>query len=290
MREAAAAAHLPNAPADPPLPSPQTAPLPSYVKINLPTQFSGNRSRVPLFTYEVEQYVQMKQIEESVMTLLPALLSGVAAAWWQSLLAAGTAPVTWEEFKRALILRFGDPKLVENMREELSSLKPGRAAALVRSDLERILVHLPGLSESERVWHFKSKLKGSTRFVLEQHDPQTLVAAFEMAETVERAARMSMGVSFNTPDSGHVSRFSLDRSRSAPWPASHDQEPVPMEMGILSGEWGPHASLSEREKQDLIRNNGCFYCRVPNAGHLSRECPQKRVQHSRPGNGRGCGQ
>ena len=63
------------------------------------------------------------------------------------------------------------------MREELSALKLGRAAALMRSDLERILVHLPGLPES--VWHNKFKLKGSTRFVLEQHDPQTLVAALK---------------------------------------------------------------------------------------------------------------
>ena len=49
-------------------------------------------------------------------------------------------------------------------------------------------------------------------------------------------------------------------------------------------------NLSSKKKQALIKSNGCFYCRVPNAGHLTRECPQKRVQHSRPGNGWGCGQ
>ena len=290
LSEAAAAVRQVPDVTGPPLRTPQTAPLPSTVKLNLPNHFSGSRSRVPSFMYEVEQYVHMRQLEESVMTLLPVLLTGVAAAWWQSLLTAGTAPVTWDAFKRELVLRFGDPKLVENMREELSALKPGRAAALLRSDLERILVHLPGLPESERVWHFKSKLKGPTRFVLEQHDPQTLAAAFEMAETVERAARMSMGVSFNAPGSGRVSRFSLDRPRSALWSASHDQGPVPMELNAMGGERGPRASLTtEREKQALIKSNGCFYCRVPNAGHMSRECPQKGERYSRPGNGRGRG-
>ena len=93
LSEAAAAAQLFNAPV-PPLQSPQTAPLPNSVKINLPPQFSGSRSRVPSFTSEVEQFVHMRQLEESVMTLLPALLSGVAAAWWHSLQTAGTAPVT----------------------------------------------------------------------------------------------------------------------------------------------------------------------------------------------------
>lgn len=287
----AATAHLSSEEPGPRRP-PQTAPLPSNLKINQPNPFNGGRSRVPSFIYEVETFMTMRQIVESIMTLLPALLTGPAAAWWQSLLVAGTAPDTWDQFKQELVLRFGDPKLVENMREELSALKPGRAAALLRSDLERILVHLPGLPESERVWHFKSKLKSSTRFVLEQHDPQTLSAAFEMAETVERAARVSMGVGLSAPGNGRVSRFALDRPRSAPWSNSRDQGPVPMELNAMSGGHSSRAPLTEREKQELRDNQGCFYCRVPNAGHYSGQCPKRPAddrRRGRPGNARGRG-
>lgn len=215
---------------------PQTAPLPSNLKINQPNAFNGGRSRVPSFIYEVETFMTMRQIVESIMTFIPALLTGPAAAWWQSLRVAGTAPNTWEGFKRELVLRFGDPKLVENMREELSALKPGRAAALLRSDLERILVHLPGLPESEQVWHFKSKLKSSTRFVLEQHDPQTLSAAFEMAESVERAAHVSSGFSsFHAPGGGAGDRFGQAGRAIHPAPMynSGDQGPVPMDLNAM---------------------------------------------------------
>ena len=235
----AAAALLPQGKPVPVRRAPQTAPLPSTLKINQPASFSGSRSHVPSFLYEVETYMTMRQIAESIMTFLPALLTGPAAAWWQSLLVAEAAPDTWDEFKRALVLRFGDPKLVENMREELSALKPGRAAAQLRSDLERILVHLPGLPESERVWHFKSKLKSATRFVLEQHDPQTLSAAFEMAETVERAARMSSGfVSFNRPGDGRANRLGQYQGEIAPVAeySGGDQGPVPMDLNAMYGE------------------------------------------------------
>ncbi len=35
-------------------------------------------------------------------------------------------------------------------------------------------------------------------------------------------------------------------------------------------------SLSKEEKENLVKNNGCFYCRKHNADHSARHCPEKR--------------
>ena len=35
------------------------------------------------------------------------------------------------------------------------------------------------------------------------------------------------------------------------------------------------AALTPEERAYLSENNGCFYCRKTNAGHLARNCPQK---------------
>ena len=286
LNEAIAAAQQPPVVDNTPQHTAQTEALPPQIKVKVPKDFDGNRARVPYFTHEVENYMKLMRLQTSIMSLVPTLLTGVAASWWHSLLSAGTAPDAWEVFKPELVRRFGDPKLGENMREELAALKSGRAAEVVRGELERIFAHLPGLPEMERIWHFKSKLKGTTRYVLEQHDPQTLIAAYEMAETVERAALVSQGINFTTPGSGRVSRFMLHRPRSTPWSGGRDQGPVPMELGAMNGKRQARAPLTEREKSELFKSNGCFYCRVPNAGHLSRDCPQ-RGPRPRPGNGRG---
>ena len=100
------------------------------------------------------------------------------------------------------------------MREELAVLKSNQAAVVLRGELERIFAYIPKLPEGKRVWHFKSKLKSTTRYALAQYDPQTLIAAFEMAETAERAERVSQGINHNAPGSGRASRFMLLTSRS----------------------------------------------------------------------------
>lgn len=50
--------------------APQIALLAGTVKINLPKEFSGARA-VPEFLYEVKASMQMRQIESSIMTLMP---------------------------------------------------------------------------------------------------------------------------------------------------------------------------------------------------------------------------
>ena len=101
----------------------QTDALPASIKVNVPKEFNGSRARVPYFTYEVDNYMMLMRLDNSIMSLVPTLLTGVAASWWHSLQVAGIAPVAWEVFKRELVSRFGDPKLGENMREELAALK-----------------------------------------------------------------------------------------------------------------------------------------------------------------------
>ena len=286
LHEAIAAAQQPPVVNNTPVHMAQTEALPPSIKVKVPKEFDGSRARVPYFTNEIENHTKLMRLETSIMSLVPTLLTGVAASWWHSLLSSGTAPDAWEVFKPELVRRFSDPKLSENMREELAALKLGRAASLVRADLERIFAYLPGLPEMERIWHFKSKIKGTTRYVLEQHDPKTIIAAYEMAETVEHAVLVSHSPNYNTPGNGRGSRFMMDRPRSTPWSGGRDQGPVPMELGTMNSKQKERAPLTEREKIGLIKSNGCFYCRVPNAGHISRDCPH-RSPRPRPGNGRG---
>ena len=53
----------------------------------------------------------------------------------------------------------------------------------------------------------------------------------------------------------------------------------PMELGMVR-----RRTLTREEIQKLHAENACFYCRKPSAGHVARDCPQKK---KRVGNGTG---
>ena len=268
----------------PPLRS-QTERLPPAVKVQVPKEFNGDRTRVPSFICSVERYSRLMGLDNSIMTLVPTLLTGDAEAWYRSLEVTGTAPEDWEVFKSQLIRRFGDPNLEDNKRGELSALKPGMSAEQLRSAMERIFVHLPDLPEKERLWHFRDKVRGTTRYVLAQHNIETLIEAYEMAEMVERAALSGQGSNSSASGSGHPSRFVMDRPRSASWSGTRDQGPAPMGLHAMQNSGPLRVPLMELESAANIQSSGCFCCRVHIAGHLSRDCPQRRSS-PRPENGR----
>ena len=220
------------------------------------------------------------------MSFAPTLLVGDAEAWYQSLEVVGMAPETWEDFKREIIRRFGDPNLEDNKRGELAALRPGQAAVELRGAMERLLVYLPNLPEQERIWHFRDKLRPSTRFVFEQRPPKGLIEAYELAELVERAATLSQSHSYSAQATSRPGRLPQDRLRAAPWSGGRERGPAPMALHAMQDIRQARAPLSDLERDVLIKNKGCFFCRVHNAGHLSVDCPQ-RGQRPRPGNGRG---
>ena len=71
------------------------------------------------------------------------------------------------------------------------------------------------------------------------------------------------------------------QSRVAKPAAAHSNQPVPMELGAVSQRRGnqqpARKPLTEKEKEALRKRNGCFYCRKPNAGHMSFDCPLKKA-------------
>ena len=198
---------------------------------------------------------------------------------------AGTAPQDWQVLKRELILRFGDPNLEDNKREELAALSKGMAAQELRSKLERIFVHLPNLAEEERVWHLRDKLRSTTRYVFEQHQPKKLLEAYALAEMVERAATLS-GTGGVAQEISRTPAFAQFRPRAAPWSGGREQRSVPMALHAMQDVRQAREPLTEKEREDLIKNNGCFLCRMHNAGHGSRDCPP-RTSRPRPVIGRG---
>ena len=54
-----------------------------------------------------------------------------------------------------------------------------------------------------------------------------------------------------------------------------------MDVDAASGRGNQH---SEAKKQELMKNNQCFYCEIP--GHRAKDCRKKAADRRSPGSGR----
>ena len=230
----------------------------------------------------------MRGYHNCIMSLVPTLLAGEAAAWFNSLRALGTAPVTWLHFRTLIEDRFGNPYREEDARDKFDSLRPSRTVAQTRAALEQLLPDLTSMSERDLVHQFQRKLVGTVRFELERAGPQTLEEAFKLGESIERADRLSRPPpSLGLRDRAHGSG-----------PQAYGRQ-ASMHLNAMRGD--PHMPpLTRQERDELMATNGCFFCKQPNAGHWSDECPHRptgrgtrpsgpQERRARPGNGRGRG-
>ena len=76
---------------------------------------------------------------------------------------------------------------------------------------------------------------------------------------------------------GFMQRPPLQNKSTGETSAQGSGGPEPMELGMAR-----RRTLTHEEIQKLRAENACFYCRKPNAGHVVRNCPQKK---KRVGNG-----
>ena len=105
-----------------------------------------------------------------------------------------------------------------------------------------------------------------------------MAEAFELAETVEQAARASQGMSFRDPTQAPGLRFD-----SPPWLPNQghdtappfDQGPVPMGLNAMAATETSRTPLTDQEREALRDVDGCFYCREPHSKHWASDCPVK---------------
>ena len=63
-----------------------------------------------------------------------------------------------------------------------------------------------------------------------------------------------------------------------------DQYAGQWRSGTHGIEYGAEEDVDARRNTEVARRKRCFYCRKLNAGHVARDCPQKK---KRVGNGTG---
>nr|GEW07819.1 LRR receptor-like serine/threonine-protein kinase RPK2 [Tanacetum cinerariifolium] len=152
-----------------------------YLKLFFP-RFSGEDPQG--WVYQAKQYFEFQKVAEGDRIALASFhLDGIALQWHRWYTKA-QEPVTWAEFTKALLVRFG-PTDYEDPSEALHRLKQSTTVVIYQVIFERLSNRVEGLPESFLVGCFIGGLKDEIRLEVKLKKPRRLVEAMGMARLVE---------------------------------------------------------------------------------------------------------
>lgn len=289
--------------------APRPAQLPKLGSVD---KFAGSMSRVDKFVRDLEAFLAYHAIQDDAMKLRVgcAHLTDAALVWYNSL---AIKPVTWVDFLARLRARFHP--LEENLtgRLKLGTLRQaGSSVSDYTNRFQTVVAGINNMGEADQVHHYMFGLKPAILQRVLEKQPSTLVAAIELAASVEASLgllgramgsshfgnRQGAGASSASDtvpmDINHVSHDELDDDfNAAPRfheePAARTAESALMaklaamehQLAALQNFSAPKlanknndrvAGLKSSDINRLMKEGKCFRCQK--VGHLKRDCPQ----------------
>ena len=256
------------------------------VKVEKPETYSGERSRdLDTWLFQVREHLHITTIPApSHVPYAAPLFRGNAVLWWRETCESHRRPATWDDFCRMLREQFRPEDYGRRRRDELAMMqkyaKESVADFVFR--FRAICLKIPDLSEAEKLDRFVRTLAQDIRLQVELRGPRDFHEAAMFAERADAVLMRVSGQDTCKPwqkgqKGGFVQRPPLPNKGESS--AQGGGGPEPMELGMAR-----RRTLTREEIATLRAQNACFYCRKPNAGHMARNCPEKK---KRAGNGTG---
>ncbi|KAH7544963.1 hypothetical protein FEM48_Zijuj01G0041900 [Ziziphus jujuba var. spinosa] len=179
-------------------------------------------------------------------------LDGLALQWYRWL-GKFRGPLTWNEFTRAVLHRFG-PTNYDNPSEALARLKQVPSVTLYQAEFEKLSQQIDHLPESHLVGCFLAGLRDDIRVELKMKQPRSLSEAIGDARLIEernQLQRRNMGAQ-------RATLISLPQ-RAAAQTSTGLLGPPPANR-INSTDSLPVRRISAQEARERQSKGLCFYC------------------------------
>ena len=176
-----------------------------------------------------------------------------AASWWYVKVQCNQVPDTWEEFEIALRTEFIPQDRLRRARDKLRKLTQRTAVSAYLTEVQNIVLSIPGITENEKLDRFCSGLKPQVKLEVVKSNPTSFDQAAQVALSVDSAF---FGAGMFNSWGGQSRNFSTPTYQ-------------PMEIGNIEkrqqhygGNGFRNNNLSEQRKRGL-QNNACFTCHKP---------------------------
>ena len=259
------------------------APTSTPLKPVKPSHFDGTSRDYDVDTWlsEMERYFKAAGIaltNERCVAFAASMLRTDASVWWENyhdvlLVALGDDGVAamddasvaaenrewkWDEFKAAIRAQFQPPNVSQNARDRLAKLHQTKSVLNYIAEFNKLCIRIDDIAEAEKLDRFVRGLKPNVRKEVKIKNPQTMIEAVKLAQTVdniewsERFANASSKQSYASPN----------KNRSY----TNNRGVAPMQIDAMNMQ-----SLTERQRKEKQRRERlCFECNKP--GHFARNC------------------
>jgi len=163
----------------------------------------------------------------------------------------------WRSFKNALTEQFKPVNAVKTARDKLASIKQVKSVQEYSANFRSLVLEIPGITEDEKIDRFSRGLKDNVRLEVELREPATLNEAIKVADRYDTI----------TFQHNKARPESAKRQTALPAPTG----PIPMDIDNSR-----YRKLTEKDKEQLMKNRACFYCRK--LGHMISSCPARNAK------------
>ncbi|KAL5816801.1 hypothetical protein ACOSQ3_025179 [Xanthoceras sorbifolium] len=134
--------------------------------------------------YKAKQFFEFKDVAADLQVQIASFHLESIALQWHRWYAKFKGPVTWTEFTKALLLRFG-PIDYEDPSEALTRLKQTSTVSIYQEEFEKLFHRVDELPEKFLIGCFIAGLKDEVRLDVKIKQPRSLTDAIGVARLVE---------------------------------------------------------------------------------------------------------
>jgi hypothetical protein len=215
-----------------------------------PNTFNGQaQENLNNYLEDLQLFLQMNAVKEELHVQVAArFLGGSARIWWNSL---ETKPMDLNTFREAIKKHYAFLMPEDTARQRLYCIQQAGSLESYIDSFSTTLLQAGKMEGSEQVYFFIKGLKDkSMAEKVTRKGHRTLQDAIHDARTIHQFAMMVTPQSFSAPPVNTPSDMEVDAL----------YRPSPRSL----------APLTEREREYLKKNNGCYKCRK--LGHHAKDC------------------
>lgn len=283
-------------------------PPPAMPRLSLsaPDAFSGKGHLSAVYRPACEAWLRLSRVPEqdAVQALGLRTLQGEAQRWFYITQQLQEFASLDDYFNR-LHEQYGYRDEHEYVNQQWHNLRQGnRTVQQFTRDFEALALRVPGLTEAERLRKYRYSLNDAIQAKLQEDSATKGLALRQLQSTaVDKEAALKLSAAASSTFSAAAKRSTptwkgrgsgntggggsnAPRQQQSSGPSFLQRNQPIVSVNAVQSTGPNKAPITPRTKTFLRENDGCFYCRTPNAGHIAKDCPHRPQASGGAGNAR----